>query len=112
MLIVFKKAFLMIRFQCFQSMIILRRKIQISMTFHFFIIQKIEINDLKQWPAALILYLDASDSVVDRVIDGNHSSVLLSPLHSFLSIIVNLVLVNLNYHVVNEEVKVGVEKVE
>ena len=98
----------MIRFQCFQSMIILRRKIQISMTFHFFCILKIEINDLK--PAALILYLDAS--VVDTVIDGNHPSVLLSPLHSFLSIIVNLVLVNLNYHVLNEVVKVGVEKVE
>ena len=100
----------MIRFQCFQSMIILRRKIQISMTFQFFCTLNIEINDLKQWPAALILYLDAS--VVDRVIDGNHSSVLLSPLHSFLSIIVNLVLVNLNYHVLNEVVKVGVEKVE
>ena len=39
-LIVFKKAFLMIRFQCFQSMIILRRKIQISMTFHFFLYSK------------------------------------------------------------------------
>ena len=47
-------------------------------------------------------------SVVDTVIDGNHPSVLLSPLHSFLSIIVNLVLVNLNYHVVNEVVKVGI----
>ena len=70
-----------------------------------FCILKIEIIDLKQWPAALILYFDAS--VVDTVIDGNHPSVLLSPLHSFLSIIVNLVLVNLNYHVVNEVVKVG-----
>ena len=77
-----------------------------------FCILKIEIIDLKQWPAALILYFDAS--VVDAVIDGNHPSVLLSLLHSFLSIIPNLVLINvsLDYHVVNEVVKVGVEKVE
>ena len=77
-----------------------------------FCILKIEIIDLKQWPAALILYFDAS--VVDTVIDGNHPSVLLSLLHSFLSIIPNLVLINvsLDYHVVNEVVKVGVEKVE
>ena len=66
-----------------------------------------EMNDVKQRPVALILYFDTS--IVDTVIDGNHPSVLLSPLHSFLSIIVNLMLVSLDYHVVNEVLKLGVE---